>query len=448
MLDFQQDSNGQVFVTSALSGFPAGCTGGPILVANLTTVSISGGTDNQQVNIWMSSTGAPVAPIKKVSWGKVNWSISLGTDLGAPTPQDALLVYQEGTGRSDALDLAMGANGIDLNNDGDLDVTVAGIENFRLQSDSTGADVISAGGSTITGAAFPQAVAGFGITPPTGSAGYGIVTNGFATCVSPESSSCDSKTLTGGAGSDRFEAVGGSVTSYETVAPGAGDDYADLDYGNADYSASPNAIVANLPGHTINGWGLDTFTPVLGSGVFDVVGSAQGDTLTGRTDEPNYFMPGAGNDIVVGGDNTLAANNDTYDVSDAEAAVTVDLAAGTSTGGSGTDTLTGMENVYGTESDDKITGGNSTSVGNYIRGAGGNDTLAGGAAAGNTGGDFLDGGAGIDVVNYGANSTSTNVNLAQNTSCTYSFGVFRPDLHYCWSGHERCQWRVGRPPQR
>ena len=51
----------------------------------------------------------------------------------------------------------MGANGIDLNNDGDLDVTVAGVENFRVESDSAGQDVINAGGTTITGAAFPTA---------------------------------------------------------------------------------------------------------------------------------------------------------------------------------------------------------------------------------------------------------------------------------------------------
>jgi Ca2+-binding RTX toxin-like protein len=113
-------------------------------------------------------------------------------------------------------------------------------------------------------------------------------------------------------------------------------------------------------------------------------------------------------------------------VSDAETGVEVDLVAGTSKGGSGNDTLTGMEDVYGTESDDTITGSDSTSVPNYIRGAGGNDTLAGGLADGNTGNDYLDGGAGIDVVNYGANSAGTNVNLAQNILCTYGFEDFDP----------------------
>jgi Ca2+-binding RTX toxin-like protein len=426
VIGFQQNSDGQVFVTGT-----AACTGGPILAVNLTTVSVSGGTDNQQVNIWMSSTGLPTAPVKKVSWGKVNWTVSLGTDLGAPTAQDGLLIYDAGPARSDALDLAMGANGIDLNNDGDLDVTVSGIENYRVQSDSPGKDMINAGGSTITGAAFPQAIAGY-LVGPFVAPFFGIVAN--VDTVSCRAlglpTDCGDKSLTGGAGADRIQAIG--PNGYQTVAPGAGDDFADLAYGNADYSASPTAINANLPGNTINGWGLDTFTPSLGVGfgVLDVVGSAQGDILLGRPAEYNYFIPGAGNDTVTGGDTAATVppggENDAYDVSDAETGVTVDLTKGTSTGGSGTDTLVGIEDVYGTESDDTITGTDSTSVPNYIRGAGGNDTLAGGAASGNTGSDYLDGGDGIDVVNYGANSAGTNVNLAQNTACTYGFSDFDP----------------------
>ena len=217
-MQFQQDNQGQVIVTGT-----AACTGGPILIGNLTTVSVSGGTDNQRVNLMMSTTGlcggvtcVPPGAIKKASWGKVNWTISLGTDLGAPTPQDALFIYQAGLARTDALDLVMGANGIDLSNDGDLDVTVAGIENFKVQSDSTGEDVISAGGSThrgrvrATGRGFRD--------PPIGvlGAGYGIVASNDVNClglVPPEASTCGDKTLTGGAGADRIQAVGASPTA-------------------------------------------------------------------------------------------------------------------------------------------------------------------------------------------------------------------------------------------
>ena len=122
-------------------------------------------------------------------------------------------------------------------------------------------------------------------------------------------------------------------------------------------------------------------------------------------------MPG--NDTVTGGATTATDgfDSDAYDVSDAETAVTVDLSKGTSTGGSGTDTLVGIEDVYGTEADDTITGTSSTTVGNYLAGAGGNDTLAGGPGNGD-GPDWMDGGAGIDTVDYGANTSGTTVQPA------------------------------------
>ena len=140
----------------------------------------------------------------------------------------------------------MGANGIDLNNDGDLDVTVSGIEHYKVQSDGAGNDVINAGGTTTTGAAFTQALDGLV------AADFGIQADlpvGHPTCrreVPPLAAGCHDKTLTGGAGNDRISATG---DGYNTVAPGAGDDFAVGDGDdNLDYSASPTAINANLPG--------------------------------------------------------------------------------------------------------------------------------------------------------------------------------------------------------
>jgi Ca2+-binding RTX toxin-like protein len=208
--------------------------------------------------------------------------------------------------------------------------------------------------------------------------------------------------------------------------------------GNAlDYSGSPNAINANFPGDTVNGWGLDTFNAP--DGFTDIVGSPQGDILTGADNEYNYFTPGAGNDTVVGGGTTATdgSQSDAYDVSDAEDGVTVDLVAGTSKGGSGDDTLTGIEDVYGTEADDVIMGGSSTTVGNYLEGAGGNDTISGGPANAN-GPDWMAGGSGIDTVDYGLNDSSTSVLLSQPAACAFSFQDFFP-AHFhgdgitCWS---------------
>ena len=352
------------------------------------------------------------------SWGKVNWTISLGADNGTSlvTPDgDALFINQEGLAHGDALDTALGANGIDLNNDADLDVTVSGIEHYKVLSLGAGNDVINAGGTTATGAAFTQALDGlvvgdFGIQADN-PVGHGIGGDGLCRheynattgALTPLPSTCHDKTLTGGAGADRISAAG---DGYNTVAPGAGDDFmrgaGDSCGGNyLDYSASPTAINANFPGDTVNGWGLDTWIPPFG--FTDIGGSAQGDTILGGDAEYNYFIPGAGNDTVTGGSSSLAdgCESDAYDVSDSEAGVTVDLSKGTSTGGSGTDTLVGIEDVFGTEADDTITGTSSTTVGNYLNGGGGNDTLAGGPGEGD-GPDWMNGGSGIDTVNYGA----------------------------------------------
>jgi Ca2+-binding RTX toxin-like protein len=93
--------------------------------------------------------------------------------------------------------------------------------------------------------------------------------------------------------------------------------------------------------------------------------------------------------------------------------VTVDLTAGTATGGSGSDTLSGIEDVNGSEAADDITG-NASAAGNFLFGNGGNDRLNGGDAdnAGSGGPDRFDGGSGIDTLSYEDNTLPTTVILA------------------------------------
>ena len=115
--------------------------------------------------------------------------------------------------------------------------------------------------------------------------------------------------------------------------------------------------------------------------------------------------------------------SDTYDAASAKAAVTVDLGAGTSTGGSGTDTLKHIDDVSGSDFDDSLTG---SSGDNVLYGEGGNDTLSGGAGD-NDGADSFDGGGGIDTVDYGENTLGTTVNLAAlDTAATVP--IFDPSL--------------------
>jgi hypothetical protein len=100
------------------------------------------------------------------------------------------------------------------------------------------------------------------------------------------------------------------------------------------------------------------------------------DTITGDAGA-NGFYPEGGDDVIVGGDGL-----DTTYYLFATGPVTVDLTAGTATG-EGSDSLTGVENIEGSDFDDTISGdaGPNTITGgpgdDVINGADGNDVLEG-----------------------------------------------------------------------
>ena len=115
---------------------------------------------------------------------------------------------------------------------------------------------------------------------------------------------------------------------------------------------------------------------------------------------------GAGGDMIDGG-----AGTDRASYSGSSAGVTVDLAAGTASGGHADgDTLARIENLTGSAFADQLTGDGGVNdlaggAGNDIlRGQGGADRLDGGAGAdilfGGAGGDLIIGGAGLDFVSY------------------------------------------------
>ena len=125
---------------------------------------------------------------------------------------------------------------------------------------------------------------------------------------------------------------------------------------------------------------------------------------TGAGNDTVIATVGDGNDIYIGG-----AGIDTYDLSGTTAAATVTWSTTTScrpaqrqSADTGTDTLTGFENVIGGSGNDVITGNASDNVltggagDDKLSGGGGNDTLIGGA-----GNDMLDGGTGNDTMTGG-----------------------------------------------
>lgn len=215
--------------------------------------------------------------------------------------------------------------------------------------------------------------------------------------------------LAGGAGLDLLIGGGGD----DTLIGGAG---ADVLAGGAgrntlSYAGSAEAVIVDLGAGTASGGDAtgDVFTDMQSA-----AGGFAADTLTGDARANRLFGDagddlldgGAGDDVIEGGAgaDTLfgGLGTDALSYAGSTVAVTVDLAAGTASGGDAEgDAYTGFEDVIGSALADRLIGdaGRNTIDGgdghDFIRGGGGNDVIRGGA-----GGDFLDGGSGRDTLSY------------------------------------------------
>ncbi|WPN56566.1 retention module-containing protein [Pseudomonas sp. P9_31] len=152
-------------------------------------------------------------------------------------------------------------------------------------------------------------------------------------------------------------------------------------------TSGDDVLVAGTGNNVINaGDGNDVLTA--GSGNNEMHGGAGNDLL----------FSGAGNDLLDGG-----TGNDTASYAHATAGVTVDLSqlAAQNTVGAGTDTLTGIENLTGSNFNDSLTGDNNS---NIINGGLGNDALNGGGGddvlIGGLGNNTLTGGSGADTFEW------------------------------------------------
>ncbi|WP_448108960.1 retention module-containing protein [Pseudomonas azerbaijanoccidentalis] len=163
-------------------------------------------------------------------------------------------------------------------------------------------------------------------------------------------------------------------------------------------SDNANVTISYQDGHTLTGTaGNDTLVAGNGDNVInagdgnDILTAGTGNnTLHGDAGNDLLFS-GIGNDLLDGG-----TGNDTASYAHATSAVTVNL--GTSgpqnTFGAGTDTLTAIENLIGSDFNDKLTGDNNS---NIITGGLGNDVLKG-----EGGDDFLIGGLGNNTLTGGS----------------------------------------------
>jgi Ca2+-binding RTX toxin-like protein len=210
-------------------------------------------------------------------------------------------------------------------------------------------------------------------------------------------------TLTGDGNNNLID--GGAGTAINDVMNGAGGTDT-VTYISA--TAGVTVSLATTTGQVTGGAGTDTIT-----NFENLTGSAFNDTLTGDANA-NTIDGGAGNDIIQGGagNDVLVggAGTDTATYAAAASAVTVSLAITTAqnTGGAGTDTISGFENLTGSGFNDTLTGDANA---NTISGGAGNDIIAGRGGA-----DVLDGGAGTDTVDYSAAAGGTVVNLGTGTA--------------------------------
>ncbi len=159
--------------------------------------------------------------------------------------------------------------------------------------------------------------------------------------------------------------------------------------------ASDNAITFSLAQYNALGavqLANDDVVTVNGTGATDLIDGRNGSQILNGLGGDDVLFGEAGNDTLDGGlgNDTLngGTGNDTALYSDATASVTVSLAAGTATGGAGTDLLTSIENVVGSNFNDVLTGDSGN---NTLTGGAGNDVLTGGLGA-----DTLYGGTGAD----------------------------------------------------
>jgi len=175
-----------------------------------------------------------------------------------------------------------------------------------------------------------------------------------------------------------------------------------------------NVTISYQDGHTLTGTSGDDVL-VAGTGNNILNGGDGNDVLTAGSGN-NELHGGAGNDLLFSGPgNDLLDGGtgiDTVSYAHATAGVTVDLSLLTAqnTLGAGTDTLTGIENLVGSNFNDTLTGDNNNNV---INGGLGNDVLNGGGGddilIGGLGNNTLTGGPGADTFQWLAGNSGHDV---------------------------------------
>lgn len=156
------------------------------------------------------------------------------------------------------------------------------------------------------------------------------------------------------------------------------------------------------------------FTIANGVAIEKAIGGSGNDTILGN-DKGNVLLAGSGDDQITVGNGYDYIDGgygiDTVNYTNAQSGVSVNLGLtrAQSTGGSGLDTIIGIERLYGSNYSDVLT---SDVKGSMLYGVSGNDAFL--AAAG-TAADVFDGGEGSDLLKYANATSAVTVNLDIST---------------------------------
>lgn len=378
------------------------------------------------------------------------------TDIAAG---DVLVNIEQlsGSSYSDILYGNSGANSLWGNNGDD---TLEGMAGADYIDGGSGTDTVSYANAGLAAAGSETTAQGVGVVASlttTFSAGAAVTATGDAagdTYVSIENmlgsiyddtliGNNSANILNGGNGNDTLEGLAGA----DTFIGGNGND-------TVSYAHSTSGVLADLTSTYTN---TNDAVGDVYSSIENITGSSFNDTLYGNIGD-NILDGGLGTNTLDGN-----AGTDTVSYASATAAMTIDLTAGSATGGGRTDTLVNIERVIGSAYADTITGtsgndwidaglgadtvggGSGTDTISYLSANNGitltlggsntqNDTLTGieniygsiygdaltGDSAdntieGGTGNDTLNGSGGTDTVSYESAAGAVNVNLSNSS---------------------------------
>ncbi len=361
---FSQSSDGSVYTAADMPEMADGHTWDIWIDYDGTTVNVRYANDGIRPADAQISFAADIPAIVGSHTAYVGFTGSTGTYSSTTNVLD--WSFDDASTASHVIYGSTGAD--DLNGTGGNDVIYAGQSDDTVHAgDGNDVIVIGDGQNTVdAGSGDDHIIAGIGINTIDGGDGN------------------DSLDLTSWTGdwsidlSDGSTIYGDHYTSIENVTTGVGND-------TITGSDADNVISSGAGNDTLNGGdGNDTLSG--GSGTNMLSGGAGNDTFIGD---------GNSNDTIDGGD-----GNDTVDYSNLAVGSThyYNLALGFASylpdGGEGSDTLTSIENVVGSQDNDVITG---TDGDNVLSGGAGNDTFIGGFGT-----DTTDGGDGNDTIDYSA----------------------------------------------